>query len=139
VATTEELLARVPLFEGLSKKHLERVARLATRLDAGAGKVLIQEGATGHEFIIVLDGEIEIRRGDEVVTKRGAGEFIGEIALMEHRPRTATVVATTPVALEVIDARSFRGLLDEEPEIAEKIRAASKERLAQLESSPGEA
>lgn len=139
VATTDELLAKVPLFEGLSKKHLQRVASLATRIDADPGRVLIQEGTAGHEFIIVLDGEVEIRRGDEVLATRGAGSFIGEISLIEHRPRTATVVAKTPVALEVIDARSFRALLDDEPEIAEKIRAASQERLAQLEGSPGEA
>src|SRR5262245_20486553 len=95
--TTEELLAQVPLFKDLSKKHLQQVSNLATRIDFPAGKVLAQEGEPGHEFVVILDGEVEIRKGDEVIATRGPGSYVGEIALLEHRPRTATVVATTPV------------------------------------------
>jgi CRP-like cAMP-binding protein len=133
--TTDELLAQVPLFKDLSKKHLQKVSSLATRIDGDAGKVLTTEGELGREFIVILEGEVEIRRGDEVLATRGAGDYIGEIALIDHRPRTATVVATTPVSLEIIDARAFNTLLDDEPEIAEKIQATAKERLAALEGS----
>ena len=135
--TTEELLAQVPLFEGLSKKHLQQVSRLATRIDGDAGKVLTREGEVGREFILVLEGEVEIRRGDEVIATRGAGSYIGEIALLEHQPRTATVVATTPVVLEIIGAREFSTLLEDEPEIAAKVRATSAERVKELGDSEG--
>ena len=70
-----------------------------------------------------------------MLATRGAGDYIGEIALIDHRPRTATVVATTPVKLEVIDSRAFNTLLKDEPEIAEKIEATAQDRLAELESS----
>jgi CRP-like cAMP-binding protein len=133
--TTDELLAQVPLFKDLSKKHLQKVSSLATRIDGQPGKVLTTEGEMGREFIVILEGEVEIRRGDEVLATRGAGDYIGEISLIEHRPRTATVVATTPVSIEVIDTRAFNTMLDDEPEIAEKIQATAKERLAELEGS----
>lgn len=135
VPTTDELLAQVPLFKDLSKKHLERVSSLATRVDLPAGKTLTHEGDFGHEFIVVLDGEIEIRHGDEVVATRGSGEYVGEIALIEHRPRTATVVAKTPVVLDIIGQREFVTLLADEPEIAEKIKATSEQRLKELDES----
>jgi CRP-like cAMP-binding protein len=128
-ASTDELLARVPLFKDLSKKHLRQVRGLATRVDVAEGRVLAREGGTGHEFIIVLDGEVEIRQGDEVIARCGAGDYVGEIALIDHRPRTATVVATSPAVLDVIGQREFAELLAEEPEIAEQIRATAAQRL----------
>lgn len=127
--TTDELLARVPLFKDLSKKHLRQVRSLATRVDVAPGRVLTREGGGGHEFIIVLEGEVEIRQGDEVIGRCGAGDYIGEIALLERRPRTATVVATSPAVLDVIGQREFAELLVEEPEIAEQIRATAARRL----------
>ena len=133
--TTDECLAKVPLFKNLSKKHLKRVAQLATRLDLPAGKELTHEGATGHEFVIVLDGEVEIRHGDEVVATRGAGDFVGEIALLADRPRTATVVTKTPVSVEVIGRREFTTMLDDEPEVAAQLKEAMAERLAELDES----
>ena len=132
--TTEELLANVPLFEGLSKKHLKQVSALATRIDAPEGKVLTREGEAGREFILILEGGVEIKRGDEVIATRGAGSYIGEISLIEHTPRTATVVATSAVVLDVIGQREFATLLEDEPEIGKKIKATAAERLAALDA-----
>lgn len=131
--TTEELLAQVPLFKDLSKKHLAQVSRLATRIDFPAGKVLAREGETGHEFIVILEGEVEITHDDQVIATRGSGSYVGEIALLEHRPRTATVVAKTAVSADVIGHREFNTLLGDEPKIAEAIRAQSAARLRELE------
>lgn len=128
-ARTDELLAQVPLFKDLSKKHLRRVRSLATEVDVAPGRVLAQEGGAGHEFVIVLEGEVEIRQGDELIGTCGAGEYFGEIALIDHRPRTASVVATSPAVLDVIGQREFEELLAEEPEIAEQIRATAARRL----------
>ena len=130
--TTDELLAKVPLFKDLSKKHLQKISGIATSIDADAGKVLTREGETGHEFIIILEGEVEVRRGDEVIATRRAGDYIGEISLIEHQPRTATVIATTHVVIEVIAQREFAALLATEPDIAEQIRATSDQRRQEL-------
>ena len=129
----EEQLAQVPLFEGLSKKELRMISQLATYLEEPAGTVLTREGAVGHEFIIVLDGEIEVSQGGRVVADRGPGSYIGEIALLDHRPRTATVIAKTPIRIEVIGQREFAGLLAEVPELSQQLLGAMARRLEDLE------
>jgi CRP/FNR family transcriptional regulator, cyclic AMP receptor protein len=134
-AYIDERLAEIPLFAGLSKKELRRISGLATRLEEPAGKVLTKEGQQGYEFIIVLEGEVEVRQGGQVIAKRGAGDYFGEIALLDNRPRTATVVATTPVVIEVIERREFLGLVAEVPEIAQAIMATMAQRLGELDES----
>jgi CRP/FNR family transcriptional regulator, cyclic AMP receptor protein len=129
-AWIDEQLAAVPLFAGLSKKQLRRVSSLMTRLDRPAGKVLTKEGQHGYEFFIVLEGEVEVRQGDRVIATRGPGEYVGEIALLDNRPRTATVVAATPVSVEVLSRREFKSLLIEAPELSEQILATMAQRLA---------
>ena len=131
---TEEWLQTVPLFQGLSKKQLREVSSVATRLNAPAGAVLTKEGQAGYEFIVVLEGEIEIRKGDRVVASRGPGSYVGEIALLDNRPRTATVVAKTPVVIEVIGRREFRSLLADAPELSEEIMSTMAQRLSELDA-----
>ena len=129
----DERLAQIPLFQGLSKKELRNLSSLATRLEEPAGKVLTKEGQQGYEFIIVLEGEVEVRQHGEVIAKRGAGDYFGEIALLDNRPRTATVVAVTPVVIEVIERREFLGLVADNPEISQAIMATMAQRLEQLD------
>ncbi len=130
---TEDWLQKVPLFRGLSKKQLREISGLATRLNEPAGTVLTQEGKIGQEFIIVIEGEIEVRKGDRVIATRGPGDYVGEIALLDQRPRTATVVATTPVVIEVIGQREFRTLLAKAPELSSDIMSTMAQRLAELD------
>ena len=128
-------LAAVPLFRGLSKDQLRLVSGLATHLEFPAEKVLAREGRKGYEFILVEEGTVEIWRGGRVIATRGPGEYVGEIALLEGRPRTATVVAATPVKVEVIGHREFSALLDQVPELADQIRATASARLRTLSSA----
>ena len=132
---TEDWLEKIPLFQGLSKKQLRDISGLATRLNEPAGAELTKEGKVGRELIIVLEGEIEIRVGDRVVATRGPGTYVGEIALLDNRPRTATVVAKTPVVIEVIGQREFRSLLADAPELSEEIMSTMAQRLAELDES----
>jgi CRP-like cAMP-binding protein len=134
----EQRLAEVPLFAGLSRRELTRIAGLATYLEEPAGTVLIARGATGKEFIIVLDGRVEVRRGDSVIAERGSGDFFGEIALLDDRPRTATVVAVTPVQIEVINRGEFKELLREVPEMAATLMTTMAQRLVDLEGDPAD-
>jgi CRP-like cAMP-binding protein len=131
---TDQHLAQVPLFRGLSKRQLRTVSSLASRIEAQPGKILAKQGQPGHEFIIVLEGQVEVRSGDRVLATRGPGEYFGEIALMDSRPRTADVVTKTPVIVDVMSSREFQGLLGEVPELSEQIRATMAERLAELET-----
>src|ERR671931_1815941 len=95
--TKAELIARVPLFAGLSKSEVGQVASLADEIDLPADKVLIREGERGREFFVLLDGEAEVvRKGKKLATRR-AGEFFGEIALVSNLPRIATVKTLKPV------------------------------------------
>ncbi len=127
--TTDQLLARVPLFAGLSHKDLRQVSSLATRLDLPEGKELTRQGQPGNEFLVILKGQVEVRIDGEVVATRGPGEYVGEIALLDDRPRTATVVAKTPVSVDVIGRREFMGLVATQPAIAEQLLATMAQRL----------
>ena len=132
-AWIDDQLAAVPLFEGLPRKQLRRISSLMTRIDRPTGQVLITEGQAGCEFFIVLEGEVEVRQGDRVIATRRRGEYVGEISLLDNRPRTATVVATTPVSLEVLNRREFMSLLAVAPELSEQILATMAQRLADIE------
>jgi CRP-like cAMP-binding protein len=131
-----EALKRAPLFEGLSKRELVQLARLSDDLEVPAGQVLCREGEIGQEVFVIVDGEVTVtRRGKRAVTGR-AGEFFGEISIVEHMPRTATVTAKTPVRLFVLTGQSFRSVLHENPGVERKVLVALARRLAELASDP---
>ena len=124
-----DLLKNVPLFAGCSKSELQRIASLADELDLGEGATLIREGERGREFIVIADGTVRVSRNGKTVRDLGAGDFIGEIALVADVPRTATVTATSPVRLLVVTDRAFRGLLEQMPSLAKKVLQSLGERL----------
>jgi CRP/FNR family cyclic AMP-dependent transcriptional regulator len=129
----DERLAKVPLFAGLDKKHLRQISSLATQIDVAAGRELTREGEHGNEFVIILEGEAEVKVGGEVVATRGPGDYFGEIALIANRPRTATVVAKTPMKIEVIGRREFQTMLHDNPTIATELLGVTADRLAEID------
>ena len=124
-----ELLKRVPLFAGCSKKELEHVAMVADEIDFTSGKRLIKEGELGREFFILVGGTAEISRKGKAIDTAGPGDFFGEMALLADQPRNATVTTTSPVDALVVTARSFRDLIGDNPLIALKVMRAVAERL----------
>jgi CRP/FNR family transcriptional regulator, cyclic AMP receptor protein len=120
----------VPLFSGCSKRDLEQIAQIADEIDLAEGKEMTREGSRGREFFVLLEGDADVTKGGSSINKLGAGDFFGEIALVSDSPRTATVTATSPVRALVITDRSFRRLLDEQPEIQRKVLVELAERLA---------
>ena len=124
-----ELLRRVPLFAGCSRRDLVRIARIADEVDFKPGKVLIKEGAPGGEFFIFADGSAEVRRKGKRIDTIGPGSFVGETALMTDRPRNATVTTTSPVVALVVTKWSFRRLVAANPLIALKLMQAMAERM----------
>jgi CRP-like cAMP-binding protein len=135
--STDDMLAQVSLFAGLSKRQLQDISSLATRLDLPAGRQLTIQGTVGREFVIVLQGDVEVVVDGDVVATPTAGEWYGEIALLDSRPRTATVVATSDVIVDVIGRREFRELLTRQPQIAEHLERTMAERLAANEDRKG--
>ena len=125
-----ELLSTVPLFEGLSKRQLARLASIADEIDIRQGKVLIREGTLGQEFFILLEGQAEVRRKGRKLAVRSEGDFFGEIALVSNVPRVATVTAVSPLRALVIRDREFRGLLADTPAVALKVLDALAKRVA---------
>jgi len=125
-----DLIKGVPLFSELGRRELNEVASIADEIDVNEGKELTVEGNPGREFFVIVEGDAAVRRGDREVNRLSAGDFFGEIALLEDRPRTATVVAASPIRALVITARSFRTLVERSPEIEDKIMSARNARLS---------
>jgi CRP-like cAMP-binding protein len=124
-----ELIKRVPLFSGCSKRELDEVAAIADELSIDEGKELTHEGATGHEFLVLIDGSADVRRKGRKINTLGAGDFLGEIALITGAPRTATVTTTSPSRMLVVTARDFRSLLRHMPSLQLKVLEALASRL----------
>ena len=91
-----ELLKRTPLLAGLGRKDLEEVGRLADEVDLKADHVLMREGDVGREFFVIVEGQVRIDKGGRAIRTMGPGEFVGDIALVTERPRTATATTETP-------------------------------------------
>ena len=124
-----ELLKRVPLFAGCSKAELREVALSADELDLRDGHVLTKEGRPGREFFVLVDGTARVTKDGKLLADLKNGDWFGEIALLTHRPRTATVTATSPVRVLVITDRAFRRVVETMPRIALKILASVGQRL----------
>ena len=131
-----EALKRAPLFEGLSRKELVQLARVSEDLEVPAGKVLCAEGDVGHEFFVVIDGEVEVTRKGKHVATRGGEDFFGEIALLEPTPRMATVTAKTPLRCFVLTRQAFMALVDENPGVERRILRSLARRLVELSRDP---
>jgi putative iron-dependent peroxidase len=124
-----ELLRGVPLFSGLGDHEIERLAELADEIDVPDGQVLTRQGESGHEFFVVLDGCVNVARDEKRLARLGPGQFLGEIALIDGRPRTATATADGPARLLVLSHRGFDALLDEFPTISRRVVQVLVERL----------
>ncbi len=134
--TKVEALKRAPLFDGLSRKELLQLARVSEDLEVPAGTVLCKEGDTGHEFFVIVEGEVEVTRNGKPVAMRGGGDFVGEIALLEKTTRMATVTAKTPLRLFVLTTTDFRHLVKENPKVERKVMHALARRLVELSGDP---
>ena len=125
-----DLISGVPLFARCSRRELAEIASIADEIDLREGKEMTREGERGREFFVLLEGNADVRQDGKSVGKLGPGDFFGEIALVSKVPRTATVIATSPVRALVITDRAFRSLLDHSPQVQAKVLEALAERLA---------
>jgi CRP/FNR family transcriptional regulator, cyclic AMP receptor protein len=124
-----DLIKAVPLFAECSKKELNEVAGIADEIDLSEGKELTTQGRPGREFFVLVEGNADVKKSNRRVNQLGPGDFFGEISLVKQTPRTATVVATSPVRALVITDRSFRSLMEHQPQIQGKVMSALAARL----------
>jgi CRP-like cAMP-binding protein len=122
------LLRAVPLFADLDARSLQAIALLARERDARPGEVLMREGEPGDEFVVIVEGTIHIARAGEELRTMLAGGFVGEVALVEHAARTATVTCATACRLLTLGHFEFDRLLATFPDVRTKILAAMARR-----------
>jgi CRP-like cAMP-binding protein len=123
-----DLIRSVPLFADCTAEEIAEVAALSDEIDLRAGKELTTESADGREFVVMVEGTADVVKGGAVVNTLGPGDWFGEIALLTGKPRTATVVATTPVHALVIEGHRFTQLLEHSPTIDAKVRRIFSQR-----------
>ena len=115
------LLAGVPLFSGLTSRHLKRLADLAEEVRFDAGTRIVQEDQPGGTMYVILEGEAKVTRGKRALNHLYPGDFFGEVSLLDGGPRTATVTAVTPVVAARLFRKEFDKLIAADPTVSVKI------------------
>ncbi len=128
------MLEKVPLFNGLSAKQLEIVARLTDEIEVPAGERLATVGKTGHELFVIVAGQATATIGRGRARRLGPGQFFGEMSLIDGGPRSASVEAATPMKLLVVGHREFWSLLNEAPLLAGRIMRTLSQRVRDAEA-----
>ena len=128
--TVADVLAAVPLFESLNAGELQELVPWFEERSFREGERIVGEGTSGYSFFILAEGTAVATAGDTTLRELGPGEFFGEIGIIERRRRTATVTATAPSRVLVLFGAEFRRLQEAQPEIAARIDAAVRARLA---------
>jgi CRP/FNR family cyclic AMP-dependent transcriptional regulator len=131
----QDLLERVPLFAGVSQAGLEQLGGIADEIDVRAGTVLTHEGYREGQFFVIVSGTVRIERGGRTINTIGPGDFLGEIALLDGGPRTATATTETPCRLLTMSYSMFHELLDASPTIRSAILEAVGQRLRAQEDA----
>lgn len=110
------------------------IAKATDEITVKAGKVIVAENKPGQEFFLILDGKATVRRNNRKLAELGVGQYFGELAILDHGPRTATVTADTDMTLAVLGQREFVGVLEGVPGLAYKILAIMARRLRDADS-----
>src|SRR3954468_15421473 len=130
----QQLLGQVPLFSACSDKELDALSKHAELVDFRAGETLMTEGQQGHEFFVIVDGEVGVTADGETLAKLGPGGYVGETALLGPGPRTATVTALRDTSAVLLASREFYAAVDESPVLARKLLTSLAHRLREKSS-----
>ena len=128
-------LADVPLFNGVSKRHLRRIAKLARIRRFAAGSAIVRAGDPGRSFYVLLDGTARVARPGGRARRLGIGDYFGEMALLDDAPRSADVIAEGEVLALTVDRSGFTKLLRAEPSLAQALLRTLAARLRAVEQS----
>ncbi|HRE01254.1 MAG TPA: cyclic nucleotide-binding domain-containing protein [Ilumatobacteraceae bacterium] len=128
-------LRNVPLFAACTTRDLQRIAKAGDEIKMPAGSLIVDQGQTGREAYVVLSGTVTVRRNGKKVASLGPGAIVGELSLLDHGPRTASVYAETDIELLVITQRHFTAVLDEVPALSHRLMQALAGRIRELDRS----
>lgn len=128
-----DLLRTVPLFRGLGNRELERISALTDIIDLPSDRQIMVQGERGAEMFVLVSGAARVERDGQSLGEREPGTVLGEIALIDGGPRTATVTLTTDSRLLVLARREFHAMLDEFPDVRMQVLETVAHRLRSLE------
>jgi CRP-like cAMP-binding protein len=126
-------LSEVPLLASCNKKELSKVAKATDEIKMTAGTLLVDQGQTGREAFIIVEGTVSVKRNNRKIAELGPGDVLGELSLLDHGPRTATAVCETDCQLLVLDQRHFLAVLDDVPSMNHKLLANLAQRIRELD------
>jgi len=126
-------LRNVPLFASCSNRELQTIAKATDELTVPAGHVLTDQGQMGREAFVIVDGSATVKRNGKKVATLGPGSVVGELSLLDHGPRTATVTADSDATVLVIEQRHFLGVLEDVPALARKLLATLAGRIREFD------
>jgi CRP/FNR family transcriptional regulator, cyclic AMP receptor protein len=133
----DAVIASVPLFESLSKRHVKRIAGLTSTVEFGEGDTVIQEGEPGDAFFITVTGQARVLSGGKTLHRLIPGDHFGEISLLDGRPRSASVVAETPLSLLRLPRASFVKMVREDADLARALLASLARMVRRVDRSLG--
>jgi CRP/FNR family transcriptional regulator, cyclic AMP receptor protein len=128
-----DILEGVTLFSNLSKRQLKAVAKVSSDVHYEPGEVILKELETGQNLVIITSGTAKVIRGGKTLATVRSGDVIGEMAIIDGEPRSATVTANSVVEGIAIYRTAFRRLLDEHPTMCSKLLLAQTARLRELD------
>ena len=131
-----DVLSAVDLFQGLSKRELQRVMSAAKEVLYAEGDAVVNEGDEDGRFYLLLEGGAKIVQGRKTLANLGPGDYFGEISLIDGEPRSATVVTTAPVRALTLARWNFKPLLEEQPSLTRKLLVEMCRRVRELDRSP---
>lgn len=121
-------LRSIPLFQDVPDEELTQIATFAQEVTVDAGRELVREGDFSYEFMAIEEGEAEVTRHGEHVANLGAGDFFGEMGLLEKTLRNATVTAKSPMRLVTLTGWDLKRMERHIPDAIEQVRATLEER-----------
>ena len=126
-------LSKIWLFSTSSAKDLRTIRKALEEITVPPGRLLCEQGTIGQEFFLIIDGQSSVKRNNRKVATLGPGQYFGELALLDRRPRSASVTSDTDMTLLVLGQRQFNGILDSVPPLSRKLLSAMATRLREAD------
>ena len=126
-------LSKIWLFSTSSAKDLRTIRKALEEITVPPGRLLTDQGSIGLEFFLIVAGQASVRRNNRKVATLGPGQYFGELALLDRRPRSASVTSDTDMTLLVLGQRQFNGVLDAVPALSRKLLSAMATRLREAD------